>query len=66
MKVNRDKINRYKDLMPSLIQQFGYIPTLVWLTTTELRRKQLVEACEGLKCQVYTMDDIFKEGKDYV
>lgn len=59
MKVNRDKINRYKNLMPSLIQQFGYIPTLVWLTTTELRRKQLVEACEGLKCQVYTMDDIF-------
>ncbi|MGR6906136.1 replication-relaxation family protein [Lysinibacillus sp. BSL11] len=59
MKVNRDKIKRYKNLMPSLIQQFGYIPTLVWLTTTELRRKQLVEACEGLKCQVYTMDDIY-------
>jgi len=59
MNVNRDKIKRYKNLMPSLIQQFGYIPTIVWLTTTELRRKQLGEACEGLKCQVYTMDDIY-------
>lgn len=59
MKVNRDKIQRYKNLMPSLIQQFGYNPTLVWLTTTELRRKQLEEACEGLKYQVYTMDDIY-------
>lgn len=58
MKVNREKINRYKDLMPSLIKQFGYIPTLVWLTTTEMRRKQIEEACEGLKCIVYTTDDI--------
>lgn len=58
MKANRDKITRYKDLMTSLLQQFGYIPTLVWLTTTELRKKQLEEACRGLKCLVYTMNDI--------
>ncbi|MFJ7662942.1 replication-relaxation family protein [Lysinibacillus sp. NPDC097162] len=60
MKTNRDKINRYKNLMPSILQQFGYNPTLVWLTTTELRRKQLEEACasNGLKFQIYTMDDI--------
>lgn len=59
MKVNREKVQRYKNLMPSLIQKFGYNPTLIWLTTTELRRKQLEEACEGLKYQVYTMDDIY-------
>lgn len=58
MKANRDKITRYKDLMPSLLQQFGYLPTLIWLTTTELRRKQLEEACKGLKCLVYTINDI--------
>ncbi len=58
MKANRDKITRYKDLMPNLLQQFGYIPTVVWLTTTELRRKQLEEACKGLKCLVYTINDI--------
>ena len=58
MKENREKIKRYKELMPILTKQLGYYPTIVWLTTTELRRKQLETACEGLKCQVFTMDDI--------
>ena len=58
MKENREKIKRYKELMPSVVKQLGYYPTIVWLTTTELRRKQLETACEGLKCQVFTMNDI--------
>ena len=58
MKENRAKINRYKDLLESLLKQFGYYPTLVWVTTTEHRRKQLEKACEGLKVKVYTLDDI--------
>ena len=58
MKENRAKINRYKDLLESLIKQFGYYPTFVWLTTTEHRRKQLEKACGGLKVKVYTLDDI--------
>lgn len=60
MKENRDKIDRYKNLMPSLVQQFGYHPTLVWLTNTEMRRKQLEGACasSALKFLVYTMNDI--------
>lgn len=58
MKENRAKIKRYKDLLESLMKQFGYYPTLVWVTNTEHRRKQLEKACEGLKVKVYTITDI--------
>lgn len=58
MKENRTKIERYKTLMESLVKQFGYYPTLIWLTTTEYRRKQLEKACEDLKVKVYTINDI--------
>lgn len=54
---NREKIKRYKVLMNSLVKQYGYYPTLVWVTTTEYRRKQLEKACEGIKVKVYTIDD---------
>ena len=58
MKENRDKIKRYKKLMEGIVSSFGYYPTLVWLTTTEHRRKQLETSCDGLKCKVYTVNDI--------
>lgn len=58
MKENRTKIERYKILMESLVKQFGYHPTLIWLTTTEYRSKQLEKSCEGLKFKVYTISDI--------
>lgn len=58
MKENREKIKRYNDLMPSVVKQFGYYPTLVWLTTTELRRQQLEASCGGLKVKVYTINEI--------
>ena len=58
MKVNQEKIKRYKVLSESLLSQFGYYPTIVWLTTTELRRANLEKACEGLKVKVHTLDDI--------
>lgn len=58
MKENRAKVNRYKELLDSLVKQFGYFPTLVWLTTTEHRRKQLESACNGLNFKVFTINDI--------
>lgn len=58
MKENRAKIIRYKELLDSLVKQFGYFPTLVWLTTTEHRRKQLESACNGLNFKVFTINDI--------
>lgn len=58
MKENRDKIKRYKALMSDIEKQFNYPPTLVWLTTTEYRKEQLKSACGGLKCKVYTTEDV--------
>lgn len=58
MKENRAKIERYKMLMESLVKQFGYYPTLVWVTTTEHRRRQLEALCKGLKVKVHTLSDI--------
>ena len=58
MKENRTKITRYKNLSESLVKQYGYPPTLIWLTTTEHRRKQLEKDSEGLKVKVYTLSDI--------
>ncbi len=60
MKENRHKIQRYNGLFNNGVikEQLGYFPTLVWLTTTELRRKQLKELCKGLPHFVYTINDI--------
>lgn len=60
MKENRAKIERYKALQERGIvaHKLGYFPELIWLTTTEYRRKQLTDLCEGLTAKVYTIDDI--------
>jgi hypothetical protein len=60
MKINRAKIIQYKGLYQNgAVKEFyGYFPMLIWLTTTELRRKQLKELCEGLPCEIYTIYDI--------
>jgi hypothetical protein len=58
MKVNREKIEKYTAMRAALEQKLGYFPTIVWLTTTELRRKQLQELCKDLPSVVYTLSDI--------
>jgi len=58
MKENREKINRYRSLLEGMVKKFGYYPTLIWLTTSEHRRKQIEDACEGLKVKVFTTNDI--------
>lgn len=61
MKENRIKINRYKTLMENglIAQKLGHFPTVVWLTTTDLRRQQLQEACKGLtSVKVFTLAEI--------
>jgi Replication-relaxation len=52
---NRNKIERYRKLFEVAV--FEKRPKLIWITTTELRRKQLEKACEGLEVKVYTMKD---------
>lgn len=60
MKANRAKIVQYKGLFENgaIQEHFRYFPLLIWLTTTELRRKQLKELCNPLPCAIYTLDDI--------
>lgn len=60
MKENKSKIKQYKGLFENegLVNHFGYFPKINWVTTTELRRKQLKELCDGLPCEVYTINDI--------
>lgn len=61
MKENKLKIARYKELAKNglIAQKLGHFPTIVFLTTTELRRKQLKEACKGLPSfKVYTIAEI--------
>jgi hypothetical protein len=60
MKENRNKIQKYRGLFENGIvkEHLGYLPLLIWLTTTELRKKKLVEVCKGLPYEVYTTNDI--------
>lgn len=60
MRENRAKIKKYAELIPGYAMTLGHFPMLVWVTTTELRRKQLKEACVdvGLACKVFLHHEI--------
>ncbi|WP_257984352.1 replication-relaxation family protein [Neobacillus cucumis] len=60
MKENRNKIEKYKGLYKnkSMENKLGHVPPLIWVTTTELRKKKLAELCKGLLYGVYTINDI--------
>jgi hypothetical protein len=60
MKENRNKIEKYKGLYEegSVKEKLGYFPPLIWLTTTELRKKQLTTLCNGIPYVIYTINDI--------
>ncbi|WP_286143820.1 replication-relaxation family protein [Bacillus sp. UNCCL81] len=55
---NRKKIDKYNQLINR--KAFGeYPPVMIWITTTELRRKQLTDLCTkyGITSQVFTAND---------
>jgi hypothetical protein len=60
MNENKKKIEKYKGLYEneSIEEHFGYFPLLIWLTTTELRKKKLTELCKGIPYLIYTINDI--------
>lgn len=61
MKENRVKIERYKKLHQNglLSSSLGHFPVVVWLTSSELRKKLLIEACKELpRYKVYTHAEI--------
>lgn len=62
MSENRVKAQSYYGMYKrgAATRKLGYFPTVVWLTCTELRRKQLKGICNelGLPSEVYTLEDI--------
>lgn len=60
MKENKSKVEQYSGLFQAghLKNHLGYFPSLIWLTTTEYRRKLLKELCKDLPSEVYTIEDI--------
>lgn len=62
MSNNVDKFKRYKKLkgMNIIQKKLGHFPTLVWYTTTELRREQLIKLANkyDVFCEVYTKKDL--------
>lgn len=60
MKENRNKVIKYKHFQEAgaIQENLGYFPTLIWLTTTEMRKKRLMELSIGLPYEVYTINDI--------
>ncbi|MGQ4666545.1 replication-relaxation family protein [Metabacillus halosaccharovorans] len=55
MTKNRTKVEKYRKLLEYGL--FEKPPKFIWITTTELRRKQLLELCKGLDVQVFTVKD---------
>jgi len=61
MRENKVKIAKYIELYNNgaIAESLGHFPSVIWLTTTELRRKQLQDACKSLHgAKVYTINDI--------
>lgn len=55
MKNNRTKIEKYRRLIER--NAFGGMPFMIWITTTEYRRKKLLELCDGLNIKVFLPTD---------
>jgi hypothetical protein len=55
MKKNKSKVDKYRRLIER--GSFKGMPKLIWVTTTEYRRKALLELCEGLDVEVYLSSD---------
>jgi hypothetical protein len=56
MAENRLKVEKYKRLVS--LNVFMIKPKFYWVTTTEYRRKQIRELCEGLDVEIYLAREI--------
>lgn len=52
---NKAKVERYRKLIE--YGAFEVPPKFIWITTTELRRKQILDICKGLDVRVFTVSD---------
>lgn len=55
MSKNMIKIDKYRRLIER--NSFKGMPVLIWVTTTEYRKKKLLHLCEGLDVKVYLSSD---------
>jgi Replication-relaxation len=60
MIVNQHKIQKYKELKKTnaFQERYKHFPKLIWITTTEHRKKQLKNLCKELDHEVYTLEDL--------
>lgn len=56
MSANKKKIDKYRKLIQ--YNAFKGIPKLIWVTTTEHRKKRILELCKGLDVTVYLPIDL--------
>lgn len=55
MKVNKKKIDSYREIMPSIKEQS---PILCFFTTTENRKRKLEDWLKGIRHEVKTFEEI--------
>lgn len=60
MKENIEKVKKYKTLHELGVFQEKYktFPTIIWVTTSKIRKKRLEKIMEGLEANVLLIDDI--------
>jgi hypothetical protein len=59
MTENIEKIKKYKKLKEYGISgKDGKFPTLIWITSNDVRKKRIMKLCEGLEAQVFTYEEI--------
>src|SRR5690625_343054 len=57
MNKNRVKIDNYRRLIER--NAFGGMPELIWVTSTEYRKRKLLELCDGLDVKVFLNTDFY-------
>lgn len=55
---NKKKVEKYKELQDRMRRNGRKPPVLMWITSSEYRRKKLTEFCKDLNYVVLTKDDI--------
>ncbi|MCM3160972.1 replication-relaxation family protein [Metabacillus litoralis] len=55
MSKNKSKIERYRKLIE--LGVFEKMPMFIWMTTTQYRKDQLIQLCEGLEVQIFLVND---------
>lgn len=46
MKVNEEKIQKYKEVFRMIYKEYGYHPQLIWYTLSDIRKQQLIKLCQ--------------------